>query len=405
MKTVLGAILAILLTPAATLVAQDSSGGDQFQTIRFHRVHLRNGNVIDGNLVSLSDDTAILKFQAGEMSIKRGMIEKIEYIKMRSLLERPPVIVPKKDAEKKPETPSTESRAKPNDALSPLATPAGVPQAAREAADAIIMDAIDGKSSDRQVARRLEELGPEVAPYLWLLLEQRAKALPAAGICAALKKFEDPKAIPGLTAALREGQQSEDRRQALQALIQLAPSEIDKLALSALDDPAADVWREAKGFLVAKFRKGGADEMPNLVARAMVNAENKIGYAITLGDFVTEPARKELLYLLSSGDDFAKRAAVQGLELHPKIEDGPEVARFLGVRDAMLKQEVCLYVGKLKYTAAVPDLIALLGDEAAGVVSNAHWALKEITGEKLAADRQVWQSWFDSSTLKKDLQK
>src|SRR6185503_11564542 len=104
MKTVIGAILAILAVPGAALFAQDA---DQFQTIRFHRVHLRNGNVIDGNLVALTDNMATLKLSSGEMSIKRGMIEKIEYIKMRSLLERPPVVDEKKEEKKADEQPAS----------------------------------------------------------------------------------------------------------------------------------------------------------------------------------------------------------------------------------------------------------------------------------------------------------
>src|SRR5690349_18092871 len=104
MKTVLGAILAILVLPGAAIFAQDSR--DQFQTIRFHRVHLRNGNVIDGTLLSLTDDMATLRLPSGEMSIKRGMIEKIEFIKMRSLLERAPIVDKKKEEKKADDQPA-----------------------------------------------------------------------------------------------------------------------------------------------------------------------------------------------------------------------------------------------------------------------------------------------------------
>jgi HEAT repeat protein len=109
--------------------------------------------------------------------------------------------------------------------------------------------------------------------------------------------------------------------------------------------------------------------------------------------------------MLGSGDDAGKRAAMQGLSVRPVAEDGAEVSRYLNVRDEMLKREACLFVGKVKYAGAVPELIQILGDEDAGASQNAYWALKEITGEKLAADRVLWQAWYEASNLKKDLQK
>jgi HEAT repeat protein len=401
MKTVLGAILAVLVLPGAALLAQDNR--DQFQTIRFHRVHLRNGNVIDGNLLSLTDDMATLKLPSGEMSIKRGMIEKIEYIKMRSLLERPPVVDTKKKEEKKTdEQPATPPK---KESLEPLPTPGGVPALLRDRADAIVAEWMEGKSSDRQLAREFEDLGPEVVPYLSLLLEERTKKVPAAAICAALKVIGDARAIRGLTVAVHDGQGDEDRRQAVLALIKIGTPDTENAIMGALEDPSSNVWKEAKDYIVERYKKGGMDDLPNQLAKSMSRSENKVAYAVTLGSLGDPTARKELLYLLGSADDLSKRAALQGLSLRPAAEDGAEVARYLTTRDDMLKREACLFVGKVKYAGAVPDLIQILGEDDQGAAANAHWALKEITGEKLAADRVLWQNWFEASSLKKDLKK
>jgi hypothetical protein len=404
MKTVLGAILAILVAPGVALVAQDSR--DQFQTIRFHRVHLRNGNVIDGTLLSLTDDTATLRLSSGEMSIKRGMIEKIEFIKMRSLLERPPVVDTKKKEEKKEEKKADEQPATPKrDAMAPLPTPGGVPTALRDQADAIIQEWRGGKTSDRQLARDFAGLGKDVVPYLSLLLEERTKDVPVAAISAALKDLADPRAVRGLAVALKLGEQSEDRRQALLALAAIATVETDQVILGALEDPASTVWKEAKDYLVARNKKGNFEDLTDVLIRGMARSENKVAYAITLGTLGDANSHKELVYLLGSGDDLGKRAAMQGLSVRPVPDDAAEVARYLVGRDDMLKREACLFVGKVRYAGAVPDLIQILGEEDAGASQNAYWALKEITGEKLSADRVLWQAWYENSSLKKDLQK
>jgi hypothetical protein len=403
MNTVLGAILAMLVTPGAALFAQD--GPDQFQTIRFHRVHLRNGNVIDGNLLSLTDDMATLRLSSGEMSIKRGTIEKIEFIKMRSLLERPPVVDTKKKDEKKADEQAATPATPRKDASAPLPTPGGVPGSLRDRADAIIEVWKGGKASDRTLAKDFANLGSEVVPYLSLLLEERTKEVPCAAICAALKEMADARAVRGLAVAVKVGEQDEDRRQALLALMKIGTPETEPAILGSLEDPSSTVWKETKDHLVEKNRKGGFDDLADVLTRAMARSENKLAYAMTLGSLGDPNAHKELLYMLGSGDDLGKRAAMQGLSVRPVAEDGAEIARYLNVRDEMLKREACLFVGKVKYSGAVPDLISILGETDAGAAQNAYWALKEITGEKLAPDRVLWQTWFEASNLKKDLQK
>jgi HEAT repeat protein len=403
MKTVLS-VTAALLTVCGTAAAQDQR--DEFQIIRFHRVHLRNGNVIDGNLLSLSDREAVMKLTAGDMTIKRGMIEKIEYIKMRSLLERPPVVETKpKDAEKKAADAPPSDNAKTREAFEPLPTPGGVPVELRDRADAIIAEWMKGRSSDRQLAKQFEDLGQDITLYLSALLEQRTKHVPVAAIAAAINRLGDSRGTPGLVVALRDGVEPEDRRQSLLALAKFATPDLDASIVAALGDPASTVWKEAKDILIERHRKGTFDDLADVVARNMLNAEDKIGYAITLGSLGSPAARKELLNLLGSGDDTGKRAAMQGLSLRPHPEDGAQIMLYLSGRDSMLKREACLFVGKAKYNAAVPDLILLLNDTDSGVVSNAHWALKEITSEKLGPDQGVWNSWFDASNLKKELGK
>src|SRR6185503_8075123 len=59
---------------------QDSDTTD----LRFYRVHLRNGNFIDGELVKDTANEVLLRLKVGEMAIRRDQIEKVEFVKMKS---------------------------------------------------------------------------------------------------------------------------------------------------------------------------------------------------------------------------------------------------------------------------------------------------------------------------------
>src|SRR5687768_4428544 len=98
MKTTLAVLVGIMAGSAGSAVAQDRPPEIIVSYIRFHRVHLRNGNVIDGDLIGLTDREAVLKLSVGHIAIRRTQIEKIEFVKMRSITEKAPVVIPKPTA-------------------------------------------------------------------------------------------------------------------------------------------------------------------------------------------------------------------------------------------------------------------------------------------------------------------
>src|SRR5579863_8190075 len=66
-----------------------------WQEIRFYRVHLRNGNFIDGDLVKQSSKEVVLRLRSGEISIRSDQIDRLEFVKMRDVREVPaPVVLP-----------------------------------------------------------------------------------------------------------------------------------------------------------------------------------------------------------------------------------------------------------------------------------------------------------------------
>jgi hypothetical protein len=115
MRAVFGLSAALLL--AAPLAAQDV----EWVEVRFYRVHLKNGNFIDGQLTSQSERQVVLKMKVGEMGIRRDLIDRVEFVKIRSLNEKPKPVEaravkttpkPAVAGAEKPETPSDASAAR-----------------------------------------------------------------------------------------------------------------------------------------------------------------------------------------------------------------------------------------------------------------------------------------------------
>src|SRR6185436_5678046 len=87
--------LAVPLLAASPLLQsfQDSD----VDGLRFHRVHLTNGNFIDGQLVKETAASVLLRLRSGEMTIRRDMIDRVEFVKMRDRNQVPiPTKLPKK---------------------------------------------------------------------------------------------------------------------------------------------------------------------------------------------------------------------------------------------------------------------------------------------------------------------
>ena len=114
----MGKMNALILAAA---LAQGSLGDAQEITaeVTFTRVHLVNGNFIDGELVSNAANEVVLKLKFGEITIRRDRIARdvdgkfrVELVKMRSLTEKAKTIQPQPvGADAGPKLPATEAEA------------------------------------------------------------------------------------------------------------------------------------------------------------------------------------------------------------------------------------------------------------------------------------------------------
>src|SRR5437867_3665099 len=95
MKHGLFVLISVFALPQA-VPAQDSG----FVEVHFNRFHHKNGNFIDGESILQKTDDVILKLKSGEIAIRRDTIDRIEFIKLRGLSEKPEEIEnPKPPAE------------------------------------------------------------------------------------------------------------------------------------------------------------------------------------------------------------------------------------------------------------------------------------------------------------------
>jgi HEAT repeat protein len=279
-----------------------------------------------------------------------------------------------------------------------------VPEEVRRGIDRAITSWNAAPQNDKpNIAPEIRKAARDGFPYLCLLIEKRMTMVPVNVLCAELGTIGDIRAIPALRAVLGT-ESARDREAAVTALLKIGKPECLNPLIEALNDPADTVWRPISELLVRKFNRGELPNLPSILESSLEKAESRQGYVITLGNMVGSQAHDTLLNLLRNGGDTERREALQGLSARPSAEDAELVLPLLGRGERSLRQEACLYLGKTKHQPAVPDLIRLLEREEGGIAANAHWALREITGEKMDANPEAWRQWYERSDLKKKLE-
>ncbi|HEV3027023.1 MAG TPA: HEAT repeat domain-containing protein, partial [Planctomycetota bacterium] len=251
--TTLG-LLAWLAAPAA---AQDVV----WIETQFHRVHLRNGNFIDGKIVLVNDREVRLDVAPGQISFRRDMVDRIELMKMRSLGEKPKLDPPLR------RTPPRETSS------------AGAPAAAtnRPRASSLAEPSLDRGSKERveeilgrlrianpdqkdDLVAELARLGPGAAPYLASQLgsvdDESCQRL-----SLALIKLKEPSALPYLVEAL-EDDRPYVRIHALLVIGETGTPEFASPVRARLSDRQDAVRASA---IAALDRLGDANSLPEIL--------------------------------------------------------------------------------------------------------------------------------------------
>jgi HEAT repeat protein len=244
-----------------------------------------------------------------------------------------------------------------------------------------------GENPDALVA-----LGSNAAPYLCQLLDSRVEGLPVEPIALAIGRLGASHSIPTLGRLLDSGS-AKERAVAVEALrISGQRDRLSHLA-RAFEDPDDAVSSHAETALLAAT--GESFVVVSIVQQRILRAKDKARLCRLLGRIQGPEAGEALLEMLTSINDDDVLAALQGLWLRANVDDGDHVTELALRSDSVpVRKETCIVLGKLKYKRGTRALIELLRDANEGVVANAHWALREITGEVLKPDFTLWDQWW-----------
>jgi HEAT repeat protein len=167
--------------------------------------------------------------------------------------------------------------------------------------------------------------------------------------------------------------------------------------LVALDDRSQTVRASAAEVLEDFHRSMPSLRILRRLRKLQRTIQHTDQFALLLGRMGTEEAREILRGLLNfgSGED-NMLAGLSGLWIAGQAEDAEDVLRLLNSQPTTpVRRKACLVLGHLRYSESIRDLIDYLYDDHPGLVSDAHWALSEITHLRLPADVDLWEAWWE----------
>lgn len=358
---------------------------------RFHRVHLRNGNFIDGRLVRESPALVVLEMKpAGEFGVRRDMIRRVEFIKIRSISEEPRLVAVL-PAAVDPTPPAVVPGPGPERAE---ISPARVTAEVRASVDTLLSSYASANPDRRgSLSASLRNLGPAAVAYAcWVALAGRT-AVKRADLVEAIGQCDTPDVFPALLELASLSPDQDVRIAGIRALARREGPEAAAAVQKALADRAAKVGQAAAEEVAGLYRKGRVD-LALLVERMNGSAEKEFA-ALALGKIGENAALDALQRLLRDGEPKDKIAALKGLTTHPRPADGEAALDLLDHPDAELRMEVCYYLGRAKQTLAVRSLISALKDEDEQVAEGAHWSLRRVTGQSFPNSQELWLAWWD----------
>lgn len=388
---------------------------------RFHRVHLRNGNFIDGKVLEVTDREVQLRLQSGEMTIRSLSIDRIELMKMRSLMELPKLDPPLKRVPVAP---------KPAVAASRLRGDRVLPAVSDELKSNVemILQRLRVAKND-QKGKLVMDLAsqPNVSPYLAFLmpnLEDEA----CYHVRTAIMQAKDPSAVPFLLDAL-DSDRAFVQIHTLALLSVLGDSRVFPVIRRCLTQGLPAIKAAA---MDALQQLGDVDSIPqiadllddpdDMVRVAAINAALDLGKKARRMEVVADqirralpvqagrPARDLLGAAARSGspelwrpvseflrheDPALRRAAAEALCVLAARESSAVVAGRLRMEDdPRTLVTLSRALGILRDRDAVPALIDLLRHSDENVVRGAAAALRAITGEAFEAQYDRWFDWW-----------
>lgn len=422
MHVLLSAFLA-LGSPLMASAVQDPA----WVEIRFHRIHLRNGNFIDGSLIRQDSKEVVVKLPtvAGELAVRVDQIDRVEFIKMRGPAEKPETLKIDRGG---PTTSAlvTSDRSRPvkNVETTPIFK---ATEETRRKVDALLAELAhtndEGKLS---VMDRLGSVGGDAGPYLASLLDKVDRA-EISIVTAAVVKNKDERSIP-ILGKLTLGQDTMLRTAAASALGGLANPSAVPLLLPLLKDKEATVRatavtslrempdRQVFEALLVNLNDSDKEvrnqtiqisaamgkslemeaEYADGIVRALekANLRAKFDLLMALGRTKIKSKWTDIAPYLGSDEAELRSGAASALTALGAQEAGRAVAdQANSETDNRVKIQLCTAARQLAAKGAVDALIRWLRDDNEQVHVEALNALQILTGQKLGDNAGRWEAW------------
>jgi len=387
------------------LAAQES---DWVET-RFHRVHLKNGNQIDGQLRKETEKQIVLGTAAGEMTIRREQIDRVEVVKSRAPREKPKPAARAAPAE-------TTTRIGRSPKLTELldryrATPPEEKYAfvaALMKTDGVTADALARQieSADEAGKARIAEIllimkAKDALPALYELLSSpdpsvRAHALFVVGELG----------VPSAAAQVRplvKDKEARVREAAVVALDALGDWDAIDLLVDLAHDPERAVRTRAVQAALGIARKDqrtseAVDALASGVDRA--RPEAKVDLLLGLGRSGYKDAWKTIAACLADGDVRVRAAGGVALgELGAAGAKDAILDRLSVERDRRVRLVVGDAAVRLKLLEAAPYFIEWLGAPDADTRTAGEQHLRSLSGHDFGADAGKWATWWRVARL------
>lgn len=409
----------LLALSLVTATFQAQTPLDSGSEIRFHRIHLRNGNFIDGKVTSDKPNEVILLMAAGEMSIRRDQIDRVEVVKMKSFNDRAIVLDPPKA---KKEDPSTPRSTKP---VVEVITPEQI----KRRVDVMILR-VKSASGEREFpVEELQPLGDEGTAYL----VSKASTLDLKSLDAIAQAVINIKPGPktlevleglldspvaavramGTTILVVSGGDAA-RAKYIRPQLKDKDPRVRETALGMLGAVDDDAWFDAVTELCSdpdKEVRSRALRIARAIAtkhslqdqfgRVMVgnvrhnDAGVRTDAIAMLGGLGLRDNWRHVAPMLDDTEALVRAQAAQTLMVLGAPECGDAIVGAMNrERDKWARTYLAGAAQKLLIQKADAPLVAWLSDSDEDIRKLAEVALKAISGENFGSDAGKWQAWL-----------
>jgi HEAT repeat protein len=430
-------VLAVLSISGGAVFAAPlpQQGGGIWSETRFHRIQLKNGNFIDGKLISQNDREVVLRLGGGEIAVRWDLIDRVELVSMKGLsdkarlVERGKQLPPPPPAPPAPPTAPTAppTGVDPNGPPHPSEAPNLAPELRRKIEDTISRAGTQSGEDKWKTLMTLHELGENACVWLACRLgEMDGKTLETAAEAVAYQRWAkshpylirqllnsrqdirrlaarslgqwgDKNAAPGLAKAMKD---SDDlvRAEAVTAWTLVRPQNAIPPLAEAILDPSQHVrTRALQGFLELADAGGNFDDalsrLDDTLARASEDAQ--VRALQVLGGSGRKPFWKLVVNMTRNPELQVRYAAVGAIISLEAPESGPAVVEMIRREtDRGMRIQLVSAARALKVLAAVDPLIDWLDQPDVQVQTAAIHGLVALTGADLGRDKKAWQDWW-----------